>query len=209
LVSKCDESGRVRIRAAGNLTAVKENGGTVVASFSYNSAGRVSGHSVSGAATSYAYDTIFRLASIGHDLAGTGADQTLGFAYNPASQIATRTASNAAYASNTAYNVSRAYAVNGLNQHTTAGPAAFAYDANGNLTSDGSTTMVKMYENRLVSASGATPANLSYDPMGRLFQTSGGAPGTTQFLYDGDELVAEYNASGTMLRRYVHVTGPL
>jgi RHS repeat-associated protein len=58
-----------------------------------------------------------------------------------------------------------------------------------------------------VAASGARTAALSYDPMGRLFQTSGGAPGTTQFLYDGDELVAEYNASGTMLRRYVHGLG--
>lgn len=42
--------------------------------------------------------------------------------------------------------------------------------------------MVYDAENRLVSATGATPATLSYDPMGRLFQTSGGAPGTTQFL---------------------------
>src|SRR3546814_19977379 len=27
---------------------------------------------------------------------------------------------------------------------------------------------------------------------------------TTRFLYDGDELVAEYNGSGTLLRRYAH-----
>ncbi len=157
--------------------------------------------------TSYGYDGIFRLASLGHDLAGTAADQTLTFGYNPASQIVMRTASNDNYASNTAYNVSRAYAVNGLNQYTGAGPAAFQYDANGNLTSDGSTTMVYDAENRLVSATGASTASLSYDPLGRLFQTSGGTPGTTQFLTDGDELVAEYNASGTMLRRYVHGLG--
>ena len=30
---------------------------------------------------------------------------------------------------------------------------------------------------------------------------------TTQFLYDGDELIGEYNGSGALLRRYVH--GPL
>ncbi|MEX1221549.1 MAG: hypothetical protein WEA82_05500 [Idiomarina sp.] len=29
----------------------------------------------------------------------------------------------------------------------------------------------------------------------------------TRFLYDGDELVAEYNSSGTLLRRYVHGVG--
>ncbi len=44
----------------------------------------------------------------------------------------TRTISNDAYASNTAYNVSRGYSVNGLNQYTAAGPASFLYDANGN-----------------------------------------------------------------------------
>ena len=58
-----------------------------------------------------------------------------------------------------------------------------------------------------MAATVATPATLVYDPRGRLFQTSGGAPGTTQFLYDGDSLVAEYSASGTLLRRYVHGSG--
>ncbi|HEX8626033.1 MAG TPA: RHS repeat-associated core domain-containing protein [Allosphingosinicella sp.] len=45
------------------------------------------------------------------------------------------------------------------------------------------------------------------DPLGRLFQISSPATGTTQFLHDGDELVAEYNGAGTMLRRYVHGDG--
>ena len=94
-----------------------------------------------------------------------------------------------------------------LNQYTSAGPATFAYDANGNLTSDGSVSMVYDAENRLVSASGAKTASLSYDPLGRLFQTSGGSAGVTQFLYDGDELVAEYNGSGALLRRYAHGLG--
>jgi RHS repeat-associated protein len=67
--------------------------------------------------------------------------------------------------------------------------------------------MVYDAENRLVSASGAKTASLSYDPMGRLFQTSGGSAGVTQFLYDGDELVAEYDGAGTLLRRYVHGLG--
>jgi hypothetical protein len=95
------------------------------------------------------------------------------------------------------------YAVNGLNQYTKAGPATFTYDANGNLTSDGSSTYVYDVENRLISASGATTATLRYDPLGRLYETGGGAAGITRLLYDGDELVAEYNNSGAMLRRYM------
>jgi YD repeat-containing protein len=97
--------------------------------------------------------------------------------------------------------------VNGLNQYSSAGAATFAYDANGNLISTVnqpySTTYAYDAENRLVSASGTENAALVYDPLGRLFQISSAA-GTTQFLYDGDELVAEYNGSGTLLRRYVH-----
>ena len=42
---------------------------------------------------------------------------------------------------------------------------------------------------------------------GRLFQTSAPATGTTQFLYDGDALVAEYNGGGVMKNRYVHGDG--
>jgi hypothetical protein len=31
--------------------------------------------------------------------------------------------------------------------------------------------------------------------LGRLYETSGGAAGITRFLYDGDEVVAEYNTA--------------
>ncbi len=58
-----------------------------------------------------------------------------------------------------------------------------------------------------MSASGAKSATLLYDPLGRLFRISSPATGVTQFLYDGDELVAEYNGSGGMLRRYLHGDG--
>ncbi|WP_037497818.1 RHS repeat-associated core domain-containing protein [Sphingomonas jaspsi] len=68
---------------------------------------------------------------------------------------------------------------------------------------DGSSTFVYDIENRLVGASGAKTAGLTWDPMGRLSRVTG--PTTdTRFLYDGDELVAEYDAAGTMARRYVH-----
>lgn len=103
--------------------------------------------------------------------------------------------------------MNRNYAVNGLNQYTKAGPASLSYDANGNLTGDGSSVYVYDVENRLISASGATTATLRYDPLGRLYETGGGTAGITRFLYDGDELVAEYNNNGAMLRRYVHGSG--
>jgi hypothetical protein len=86
--------------------------------------------------------------------------------HEPASQIVERTNANDLYASNTAYTVDRACGVNGLNQYTSAGPATFSYDANGNLTTDGSTSFVYDGEDRLVSASGGRNAALAYDPLG-------------------------------------------
>ena len=50
--------------------------------------------------------------------------------------------------------------------------------------------------------SGAATSYLDYDPLNRLRQTVE-ASGTKQYLYDGDALVAEYDAAGALLRRYV------
>ena len=69
--------------------------------------------------------------------------------------------------------------------------------------SEGATTYTYDIENRLTGA-GTTPAvTLTYDPLGRLAQVTKGSS-TTQFLYDGDALVAEYDGAGNMLKRYVH-----
>jgi YD repeat-containing protein len=120
--------------------------------------------------------------------------------------------SNDLYSYHGDYDVVRPYAVNGLNQYASAGPASFAYDPNGNLTSDTNDGVAQGFtydvENRLIAATGAKLASLSYDPMGRLATTSAGTTASeTRFLYDGDALVAEYNAVGTLLRRYVHGPG--
>jgi RHS repeat-associated protein len=193
----------------GRMTAYRE-GATPIVQFAYDWNGRRSSLIAGAGSTSssvYGYDSAGRLSGLTRELAGSAADQALGFAYNPASQIVTRTNSNDAYASNTAYNVSRAYAVNGLNQYIAAGPASFLYDSNGNLTSDGTSSYVYDSENRLVSASGAKTASLAYDPAGRLWQTGGGGAGITRFVYDGDRLVEEYNGGGGRPRVYVHGPG--
>jgi RHS repeat-associated protein len=62
-------------------------------------------------------------------------------------------------------------------------------------------------ENRLLSVSGGGPGiTLTYDPLGRLRQSTSGST-VIQFLYDGARLVAEYSGSGTLLRRYAHGPG--
>jgi RHS repeat-associated protein len=160
-----------------------------------------------GVATSYGYDSASRPASITHDLAGTAQDVTLGFpSYNPANQLLLRNRSNDSYTWTGAVGVNRAYSVNGLNQYKTAGSATFAYDANANLTNDGSNAYVYDVENRLISSSGAKTISMLWDPNGRLLQTAGPS-GTVRYLYDGDALVAEYDSAGNMLRRFVHGPG--
>lgn len=195
------------------LFHVSENGPSItLASIFYDEQGRRSeiDRDTLGTTTTYGYDPMSRLESLVHDLDGSGTanDAAMGFTYNPASQIATRTLTNDAYDFPLANSV-RTYTVNGLNQYTqiTGGTAAtLSWDANGNLTSDGATSFGYDTENRLTSASGAKNASLSYDPLGRLYEASTPS-GVIRFVYDGDRLIAEYNGSGTLLRRYVHGAG--
>lgn len=173
----------------------------------YTDRGLISGDTWYGTPlTQFGYDPAGRLNAIWHNPAGTAQDVAFGYGYTPASQMAQQTRDNDTYAWTAHFNVDRNYTANGLNQYTAAGSASFTYDANGNLTSDGSTTYVYDVENRLVNASGARNATLRYDPLGRLYETVGGGA-TTRLLYDGDELVAEYDGSGTMLRFYAHGRG--
>jgi RHS repeat-associated protein len=183
----------------------------IMTAFAYNPAGQRSYFARRfGDMTSYGYDAAGRLNAQydGGFQNGIG-DTRSSFVHNPANQLYTESRSNDSYAWTASVPVSRSYAVNGQNQYTGttsngAASATFTYDPNGNLTSDGTSTFTYDAENRLVSASGAKNATLVYDPLGRLFQIHSPATGTTQFLYDGDELVAEYDGAGTLLRRYIH-----
>jgi RHS repeat-associated protein len=196
--------------ATDRLLHLSENGpSATLAAIHYDGLGRRSlmARDTAGSKTTFTYDPVSRLQTATHDMDGsaTGKDLTTAFAYNPASQIVTRSMTNNAYEFPVTSS-SRAYAVNGLNQYTQVtgdSPAALRWDANGNLTSDGATTFYYDTENRLTSAGGAKYATLTYDPLGRLYQVASPA-GTTRFLYDGDRLIAEYSSSGVLLRRYVH-----
>ncbi|MBP6579937.1 MAG: RHS repeat-associated core domain-containing protein, partial [Sphingorhabdus sp.] len=196
----------------GNVTAIRENGATsgigVLASYGYDNLGRRSSVTYgNGVLQSYAFNANQRLQTLSSNLAGTAQDQTATLAYNPAGQIDSLTKSNDAYAWNGHYNVDRPYTANGLNQLTSAGATALAYDARGNLNASGSTTYTYTSENRLatVTPTGAG-TTLRYDLGGRLWQVVQGA-NTTRFDYSGSALLSELDGSNTVLRRYVHGPG--
>jgi RHS repeat-associated protein len=183
-------------------------GGTVpFMGIGYDAQGRRTTTTRASSSTSYTYDAISRLASDTQSFSSGTLNTTSVYGYDRASQIANKTRSNNAYAFSGYANIngSRPYAVNGLNQYTSIGAAPFGYDLNGNLTSDGAGNIFGYdVENRLITKSGGVM--LSYDPLGRLYRVASGGT-DTRFLYDGDALVAEYNAAGTMLMRYAHGAG--
>jgi RHS repeat-associated protein len=199
--------------ALNRVKTIVENPSTNLVTYTYDQLGRrddmARGNT---AATDYAYDNVDRLTSLVQNLNGTTYDITFGYAYNPASQAISRSASNDNYQWVPASAATKNLTHNGLNQDAAiaalgaCGISGAGFDCNGNLTNDGSRTFTYDAENRLVSSPSANLA-VTYDPLGRLKQTAVTSGATTQFLYDGDRLVAEYNGSGTLLRRYVHGTG--
>jgi RHS repeat-associated protein len=172
---------------------------------SYDQLGRRSDINRASSFTGYAYDGVSRLGSINQRFAGAVGNLTETLGYNPSSQIVSRGSDTSAYRFTGNVNLSRGYSVNGLNQYTAVGGLPYSYDANGNLTSDGRASYTYDVENRMVASSSG--AALTYDPLGRMFSLSSPSTGTTRFHYDGDDLVAEYDAGGNVTARYMHGPG--
>jgi RHS repeat-associated protein len=172
-----------------------------------------------GASLAFDYDGVQRQVVRGFLFPASASNVTWVHGYNAAGGIANETRYGDDYAWRDAHPATRPYATNGLNQYATtgqpdnAGSVKFTYDANGNLASEanwnGSAYAVSAaytydVENRLVGRTGGV--TLRYDPLGRLYEVTGNG-NTTRFLYDGDALVAEYDATGAMLRRHAHWPG--
>lgn len=196
---------------ADRMDQVRENGATsgagLLADYSYDNLGRPTSLARgNGAGTSWSYVANSRDGSMTQNLSGSADDLTLGFTFSPAVQVTERAISNTAY-SFTPPTLSEAYTRDGLNRYTAVAGQAFTYDGRQNLTDDGPNTFAYDVENRLTAVSGVSAMPLAYDPLGRLKQTTSGAT-TTRFLYDGDRLVGEYNATGTTVTaRYAHGAG--
>lgn len=156
----------------GNPTVVRENGGAPLATFSYDPLGRRTGVARgNGTSTSYSFDPASRLLTLNHELAGSSADLEVGFGYNPAGQIVSRTSNNDAYSWNGYASGTTGYAADGLNRYTTVGGTAPTYDARGNTTSAGGQTFGYNSRNQLFTTGNG---GLWYrGPTGMLGQESG------------------------------------
>jgi len=168
------------------------------------------GISSAGGATTYGYDNLGRLTSLTNNLSGTAYDITWSFSgYNAANQITTWGASSTVYDYVETATATIAKTYDGLNRDATIAAISGGYDSKGNLAKDGTRTMTYDIYNRLLTVMG-TGMNLKlvYDTEGRLakYSTDGGTTYTT-FLYDGTNLIGEYNNSGILTDRYIHGTG--
>ena len=86
---------------------------------------------------------------------------------------------------------------------------SYTYDANGNTLSDPSGKSYTWdFENRLTQAvnPGVGATTFRYDPFGRRIQKSGPL-GTTNYLYDGRNILGELDVSGNVLARYTQSPG--
>lgn len=189
------------------LTAIKENGTTAIATFTADDYSRrktlTRGNGVT---TTYHYDNQSRLSQLSTALpASPSGNINLGFIYSSADQIKTRTVDASAYLMSGIALQSTGYESNGLNQISKVDATNLAYDLRGNMTSDGAVKYSYNVNNLLTGTSTMADvpiASLTYDAQNRLYTISKNGV-TTTFVYDGNDLIAEYNGT-TLLRRYVH-----
>jgi len=196
---------------------VRDNAGVFIVRHEFDDYGRLKAKKLGNSSPypvqiSPSYDARSRMTKLTTNLSTTAAttayDVTSTFGYTEADQTASRAISNSNYEIPTPTVGTTSYTINGLNQIATKTGASsgFTYDLRGNLKSDGSTTTYTYNASNLLTSvvTGTVTTALSYDPENRLYRMvkTGGA--ATRFLYDGQDLIAEYNDAGTLLRRYVH-----
>jgi RHS repeat-associated protein len=195
---------------AGNeLVSFQENGAATIVTFDYDDYGRRAHlYSANGVTTTYGYDANLRLGTLTQGTSGASFYNQVTYGYNAADQITSKAGTNSGY-NYTPVAKSIGYGIDGLNRIASVNGTNFSYDGLGNVSGDGSgSTYTYNAYNLLTSATQSNlTSTLTYDPSSRLYKISKQNGATTQFLYDGADLIAEYDGSGTLLKRFVHGPG--
>ena len=106
------------------------------------------------------------------------------------------------------------YVYNADNEITDDGTNTYVWDNNGNLISKTNkttgvvTSFTWDYENRLIELQmpNGTIAQYAYDPFGRRIQKNVNGV-ITNYLYDKDEILMEYDQNGNVIRTFTHGLG--
>jgi len=197
-------------------TATQTVGGvsTLLADYTYNPLSQRTGTtfdaSGAGGSVTAQFTVGGDLTSLAHDWTGTG-DVTITYAYDRGHRLQDETFNNAAFRWDPPPGtVTDTYVANFLNQYSSVpGDSSLTYDGNANLTEAGAWQYAYDPENRMVSAARTGPtrtAAYAYDPLGRRVMklVTGDMAIDESYLLDGNEEIAEYDASsGALIRRFV------
>ncbi len=158
-----------------------------------------------GATLTYHHQLDDDLAALDHTLGSNTVN--FGYLYNAAGQRTDQSASPASYLWYPALGPLTDYVPNNLNQYDSVNGITFAYDGNGNLTGDGINTYLYDTESQLKTATTpAHAASYTYDTTGRRITKSVDGV-TSTYLYDEEQVIAEYDAAGQLQTRYIYGPG--
>lgn len=165
--------------------------GSELVDFDYDTADRLTQLTLpNGVKTGYAYNLTDQVTGIAWLKADDSPIGDLGYGYDSIGRLTAQTGS---YASQTLPAASSgANAFDDNNRQTQYNGQTLSYDANGNLTGDGTRTYVWNSRNQLtqIQQGGNTLASYQYDALGRrISKTEAGT--TTGYLYDGADAVQE------------------
>lgn len=174
---------------ANRLTSLSQGSDTV--QFGYDAANRRTSLVLpNGVAMAYVYDAANQLTGINYSTPTQSALGSLAYGYDLGGQRVSKTGGFATDVLPTTSTVKSTFDLN--DRQTSFNGQTFSYDANGDLTSDGSNTYVWNARQQLVKImQGATVgASYTYDALGRrAAKTIGGT--AAQYLYDGWNTVQE------------------
>ena len=190
------------------LEFVRDQGTTLVATFGYDELSRRDSASyANGTSTSYGYEIDDDVSSVVHQL-NVGTAPTFNYTYDAVHNRKT-TVTAAPYVFDLLSILPTTYTANGMNQYTTVVEDGVSnspsYDLNGNLlTPPSGHSYVFDAENRLVTATTASHAlTFEYDAFGMRKRKTVDGVGT-EYVLDGNQVVAEYDDSGSLQRKYVY-----
>ena len=174
----------------------KKFSGEVISSYTYehdNAGNRTKMTEANGEETIYDYDNLYQLTNVTYP-----DNSTAEYAYDAVGNRLTLTDTTG----------TTDYSCDAADRLLTAGTVTYGWDKNGNMISktDGSNTTIYAYDykNRLISTAfpdGKTNT-FGYYPDSRRMRLTDKAGLTTYYFYDGFNVFAETNASGTTVARY-------
>lgn len=185
------------------MEKIYENGTLLLAQYSYDALSRrVQVFYQNGASVDYAYSQDNHITGMNHHFPG----ETVNFSYeyDQVGNLIRLTAGNDDFDYSPGMDSTAAYTVNALNQYDSVNGTDYIYDLNGNLISDDKSSYLFNAENNLTSVStGSKSVSYVYNALGHPAKKT--VDGETAFrVYDGLQMIMEYNALGSPVKHFVY-----